>query len=90
MEGIQNHKYIPLRMAILIFVSTILTVLCGGSVGREGAAVQIGGSLGKQLGERFNRLSDRFGNRWAFLRFNEMDKKLLLMLERDFALLEQQ
>ena len=78
-EGIQNHKYIPLRMAILIFVSTILTVLCGGSVGREGAAVQIGGSLGKQLGERFNRLSDRFGNRWAFLRFNDMDQKLLLM-----------
>jgi len=78
-EGIQNHRYIPLRMAILIFVSTLLTVLCGGSVGREGAAVQIGGSLGKQLGERFNRLSERFGSRFAFLRFNEQDQKLLLM-----------
>ena len=79
MEGIQNHRYIPLRMAILIFVSTLLTVRCGGSVGREGAAVQIGGSLGKQLGERFNRLSERFGSRFAFLRFNEQDQKLLLM-----------
>jgi len=64
-EGIQNSRYIPFRMAILIFLSTILTVLCGGSVGREGAAVQIGGSLGKQLGERLN--------------FNEQDKKILLM-----------
>lgn len=78
-EGIQNPRYIPLRMSILIFISTILTVLCGGSVGREGAAVQIGGSLGKQLGERFNRLSDRFGQKYAFLKFNDQDKTLLLM-----------
>ena len=37
-------------MAFLIFCSTIITILCGGSVGREGAALQIGGSMGKKLG----------------------------------------
>ncbi|MBQ7840651.1 MAG: chloride channel protein [Lachnospiraceae bacterium] len=64
-ESIQHKSYVPLRMAPLIFVSTILTVLCGGSVGREGAAVQIGGSIGEQIGERF--------------KFNEKDKRILLM-----------
>ncbi|MDO4155841.1 MAG: chloride channel protein [Oscillospiraceae bacterium] len=45
---------IPARMAPLIFVSTILTHLCGGSSGREGAALQIGGSLGNLLGRWFH------------------------------------
>lgn len=64
-ECMHSETYIPLKMASLIFVSSILTVICGGSVGREGAAVQIGGSLGRQLGER--------------LPFNKTDKKILLM-----------
>lgn len=44
---------IPLRMAPLIFVSTILTHTFGGSAGREGAALQLGGSIGNQLGRLF-------------------------------------
>lgn len=40
---------IPLRMAPLVFVSTILTHLFGGSAGREGTAVQIGGSIANGL-----------------------------------------
>jgi H+/Cl- antiporter ClcA len=36
---------VPLRMAPLIFAGTIVTHLCGGSAGREGTAVQLGGSL---------------------------------------------
>ncbi len=36
---------VPLRMAPLIFVGTVATHLFGGSVGREGTAVQLGGSL---------------------------------------------
>ena len=44
---------IPLRMAPLIFVSTILTHLFGGSAGREGAALQLGGSIGNQMGRLF-------------------------------------
>lgn len=34
-----------LRQAPLIFFATVLTHLCGGSVGREGAALQLGGAL---------------------------------------------
>jgi H+/Cl- antiporter ClcA len=36
---------VPLRMAPLIFISTVITHLFGGSAGREGTAVQLGGSL---------------------------------------------
>lgn len=36
---------VPLRMAPFILVSTVLTHLVGGSAGREGTAVQLGGSL---------------------------------------------
>lgn len=36
---------VPLRMAPLIFITTIGTHLFGGSAGREGTAVQLGGSV---------------------------------------------
>jgi H+/Cl- antiporter ClcA/PII-like signaling protein len=36
---------VPLRMAPLILVSTVITHLFGGSAGREGTAVQLGGSI---------------------------------------------
>ncbi|AYJ84675.1 voltage-gated chloride channel protein (plasmid) [Sphingomonas paeninsulae] len=36
---------VPLRMAPLVFLGTIVTHLLGGSAGREGTAVQLGGSL---------------------------------------------
>jgi H+/Cl- antiporter ClcA len=42
---------IPLRMAPLILVSTVATHLCGGSAGREGTAVQLGGSLASAVGK---------------------------------------
>ena len=42
------------RSAPLIFVSTILTHFAGGSAGREGAAIQLGGSIGNQLGSWFH------------------------------------
>ena len=51
------ESQIPFRMAPLIFVSTILTHLFGGSAGREGAALQLGGSIGNQLGRWF-KLND--------------------------------
>lgn len=40
---------VPLRMAPLILVSTVVSHLFGASVGREGTAVQMGGSLADQL-----------------------------------------
>ena len=49
--SIHANEETPARVAPLIFISTILTQLCGGSAGREGAALQIGGSLGNLLGK---------------------------------------
>ena len=43
----------PATAAPLIFVSTVLTHLTGGSAGREGAAIQLGGSIANQLGRWF-------------------------------------
>lgn len=44
---------VPLRMAPLIFLSTVVTHLFGGSAGREGTAVQLGGSLASAFGTLF-------------------------------------
>ena len=41
---------VPLRMAPLIFLGTVVTHLFGGSAGREGTAVQLGGSLASGIG----------------------------------------
>ncbi len=40
---------VPARIVPLVFVGTILTHLCGGSAGREGTAVQMGGGLASAL-----------------------------------------
>jgi H+/Cl- antiporter ClcA len=48
---------VPLRMAPLIFVGTVATHLFGGSAGREGTAVQLGGSLASAVA-RIARLDD--------------------------------
>ena len=50
--SVRSREPLPLRMAPLIFFSTVVTQLTGGSAGREGAALQLGGSLGYQLGRR--------------------------------------
>ena len=65
MTSITENDEIPLKVAPLIFVSTIITHMFGGSVGREGAALQLGGSFGNVLGRIF--------------RFDEKDKKIMIM-----------
>jgi H+/Cl- antiporter ClcA len=60
-----NRDPIPLRMAPMILVGTVLTHLVGGSAGREGTALQMGASLADGLG------------RWLGLR--PEDRPLLLM-----------
>lgn len=40
-----NRSRIPVRMAPLVLLGTIVTHLCGGSAGREGTAIQMGASL---------------------------------------------
>ncbi len=49
---------ISLFLLPAIFFSTILTHLCGGSAGREGAALQMGGTIGFHTGRLFH-LDDR-------------------------------
>lgn len=56
--SIRQEGPIPPTMAPLIFVSTLLTHLCGGSAGREGAALQLGGSIAQTVG-RGLRLKER-------------------------------
>jgi len=53
-EELQSPKnVIPLIMAPLIFAGTIITHLFGGSAGREGTAVQIGGAFADQFTKLF-------------------------------------
>ncbi|QMW04259.1 voltage-gated chloride channel family protein [Spirosoma foliorum] len=46
-------KIIPLKMAPFILIGTIATHLFGGSAGREGTALQIGGSISDQFTRLF-------------------------------------
>lgn len=64
-NSIRSSEKIPIRMAPLILTGTTLTHLCGGSAGREGAALQIGGSIGSSLG--------------GLLRLNEKDIHVMTM-----------
>lgn len=48
--AVRGTERISLLTAPLIFLSTALTHLLGGSAGREGAALQMGASLGEQAG----------------------------------------
>jgi H+/Cl- antiporter ClcA len=48
---ISAGDHLPIRKIPLIFVATILTHLCGGSAGRESAALQLGGSMGHNFGK---------------------------------------
>lgn len=58
LKSVRNNEKIPLPLIPLIFFATILTHLVGGSAGREGAALQLGGTIGNRLGSLF-RLSDK-------------------------------
>ncbi|RKH88202.1 chloride channel protein [Corallococcus sp. AB045] len=49
---------IPLRMAPMVLLGTVLTHLFGGSAGREGTAVQMGASLADQIAWRFRVTPD--------------------------------
>ena len=56
---------IPFRMAPLVLICTLLTHVCGGSAGREGTAVQVGGALAEGWGR--------------LLKVGALDRKILLM-----------
>lgn len=66
LEQIQEgNETIPLRMAPLVLFGTLVTHLFGGSAGREGTAVQMGGSLAEWFGR--------------MIRISPLDRKILLM-----------
>lgn len=56
-KATRSKEKIPAAVAPLIFVSSFLTHLFGGSSGREGAALQLGGSLAC-VGARFLRMDE--------------------------------
>jgi len=61
----EGNGSIPLRMAPLVLFGTLVTHLFGGSAGREGTAVQMGGSLSEWIGRA--------------LKLNALDRKIILM-----------
>lgn len=65
LEAVRSDKKVPLVMVPLIFVSTVLTHFLGGSAGREGAALQLGGSIGYNFGR--------------LLKLNEKDMHIIVM-----------
>lgn len=55
LEEYENpQKTIPLKMAPLVLLGTLITHLFGGSAGREGTAVQMGGAIADQFTKIFN------------------------------------
>ena len=50
-DSVHFGKEVPIALVPVIFVATVLTHLFGGSAGREGAALQIGGGIGYETGK---------------------------------------
>ena len=65
LSTVRSRDDVPILSAPLIFITTALTHLTGGSAGREGAAIQLGGSIANQLG------------RWIHL--DEEDRHVIVM-----------
>ena len=49
LEAVRSENAVPPLLAPALFVATVLTQFVGGSAGREGAALQIGGSLAQAV-----------------------------------------
>lgn len=49
--SIRSEKKVPVLLSPAIFVGSVITHLLGGSAGREGAALQLGGSISALLGK---------------------------------------
>ncbi len=65
LTSVQKNDNVPIKTAPLIFIATVLTHLFGGSAGREGAALQLGGSLGNGIGK--------------LIKLDENDRKVMVM-----------
>ena len=65
LAAINSDEDVPLRITLLIFVSTVISHIFGASVGREGAALQMGASIGNKFAK--------------LIKLEEADKKILIM-----------
>ena len=66
-DELHNPKnIIPFKMAPLIYIGTVITHLFGGSAGREGTAVQMGGAIVDELSK--------------ILKFGKKDRKILIVM----------
>lgn len=65
LKAVQSDDEVPIKVSLLIIISTLITHLCGGSAGREGAALQIGGSFGNHIAK--------------MIHFDTRDTKILIM-----------
>ncbi len=67
LEEYENPQQpIPFKMAPMVLIGTLITHLVGGSAGREGTAVQMGGAI-----------ADRFSN---WFQLDKIDRRTLLIL----------
>jgi H+/Cl- antiporter ClcA len=66
LENGETPKPIPFKMAPMVFLSTLLTHIAGGSAGREGTAVQMGGAIADQF--------------TGFFKLNTADRKTILII----------
>ena len=57
-EGVRGEIKVPKLLTPAVFLASSLTHLCGGSAGREGAALQMGGSIASVCSGAF-KLSDK-------------------------------
>ncbi len=57
-KTVRTQEGVSIKMAPAIFLSTALTHLTGGSAGREGAALQLGGSIGVAMSRIIKPLGD--------------------------------
>lgn len=64
-SAVHSDEHVAFKILPLIFSSTLLSHLCGASVGREGAALQMGGSLGNTIAK--------------ILKMDAKDTKILIM-----------
>ena len=64
-RAVRTNATVKTRRAPLVFISTLISHLVGASVGREGAALQIGGSVANTMAKGF--------------RFKEEDKRIIII-----------
>lgn len=57
-ESVRSEKKVPFLLAPAVFIGSVITHMLGGSAGREGAALQLGGSISGLIG-RALKLNER-------------------------------